>query len=262
MNTPSTPPSPINPIPPARDPALTVRLVTGALGISLLLATLFTAFSPRLFSGEFGAAIQAILTPQVVDDPSAPLVRAAIRVGIVSGHWGNEDDSGAVCGNGAKEVDLNYTIASLVRQELERQGYTVDLLQEFDPRLQGYQAAALVSIHNDTCQDLGPDATGYKVAAAVGSRDPNLSARLVACLNNRYGRVTGLRYHDSLTPDMTDYHAFYEMDPVTTSAIIETGFMYMDYPLISSQPDLVAQGVVEGILCFLNNENVESTPTP
>ena len=242
--------------------AQTVRLVIGALGISILLATLFTAFSPRLFSGEFGAAIQAILTPQVIDDPSAPIARAAIRVGIVSGHWGNADDSGAVCGNGAKEVDLNYNIASLVRQELERQGYTVDLLQEFDPRLDGYQAAAVISIHNDTCQDLGPDFTGYKVAAAVGSRDPNLSARLVACLNSRYGTATGLFYHDSLTLDMTEYHAFSEVDPVTTAAIIETGFMYMDYPLLSGQPDLVAKGVVDGILCFLNNENVEVTPTP
>lgn len=241
----------------------TVRLITGALGISILLATLFTAFSPRLFSGEFGAAMRALLTPQVVLDPSAPLARSAIRIGIVSGHWGNADDSGTVCGNGAQEVNVNYDIANLVRQELERLGYTVDLLQEFDPRLDGYQAAVLVSIHNDTCENLGPEATGYKVAAAVGSRDPNLSARLVACLGSRYGLATGLAYHpSSITDDMTYYHAFDEVDPVTTSAIIETGFMFMDYPTLTEHTDLVAQGIVNGIVCFLNNENVEATPTP
>jgi N-acetylmuramoyl-L-alanine amidase len=240
-----------------------VRLITGALSISILLATLFTAFSPRLFSGEFGATILALMTPQVVSDPSAPIARQAIRIGIVSGHWGNPDDAGAVCGNGATEVEINYDIALLARQELERLGYTVDLLQEFDPRLTGYQAAVLVSIHNDTCEDLGPDATGYKVAAAVGSRDPNLSARLVACLGTRYGADTGLSFHpSSITVDMTGYHAFDEVDPVTTAAIIETGFMFMDFPILTEHPDVVAQGIVDGIICFLNNENVELIPTP
>jgi N-acetylmuramoyl-L-alanine amidase len=239
------------------------RLVTTALSISILLATLFTAFSPRLFSGDFGATILAVMTPQVISNPSAPLTRQAIRIGIVSGHWGNEDDAGAVCGNGVTEVDVNYDIALLVRQELEKLGYTVDLLQEFDPRLTGYSAAALVSIHNDTCSDLGPDATGYKVAAAVGSRDPNLSARLVACLSTYYGRNTGLPYHPgSITIDMTEYHAFDETDPSTTSAIIETGFLLLDYPTLSGHTDLVAKGIVDGITCFLNNENIEATPTP
>ena len=246
-----------------RKPPYAGGLVTGAFSISFLLATLLTAFSPRLFSGQFGAAISALMTPQVINDPSAPVARQAIRIGIVSGHWGNQDDSGAVCSNGTTEVDVNYNIAMLVRQDLERLGYTVDLLQEFDPRLSGYSAAVLVSIHNDTCADLGPAASGYKVAAAVGSRDPNLSDRLVACLGNRYGETTGLAYHPaSITADMTGYHAFDEVDPTTTSAIIETGFMFMDYDILTQHPDLVAQGVVKGILCFLNNENVEQTPTP
>jgi N-acetylmuramoyl-L-alanine amidase len=244
-------------------PVHAARLVTGAFSISILLATLFTAFSPRLFSGQFGAAILALMTPQIITDPSAPIARQAIRIGIVSGHWGNADDTGAVCSDGTTEVDLNYKIAMLARQDLEKLGYTVDLLQEFDPRLTGYQAAALVSIHNDTCSNLGPDATGYKVAAAVGSRDPNLSARLVACLGNRYGQDTGLPFHPgSITIDMTGYHAFDEVDPATTAAIIETGFMYMDFATLTQHTDLVAKGVVDGILCFLNNENVELIPTP
>jgi len=252
-----------SPSPHPTDALHSTRLVLGALSISILLATLFTAFSPRLFSGQFGEAILALMTPQVITDPSAPIVRQAIRIGIVSGHWGNPDDAGAVCPSGATEVEINYDIAQLVRQELERLGYTVDLLQEFDPRLEGYSAAALVSIHNDTCEDLGPDATGYKVAAAVGSRDPNLSARLVACLVSRYGQATTLPYHpSSITVDMTGYHAFDEVDPVTTAAIIETGFMRMDFTMITEHPDLVADGIVNGIICFLNNESVTLTPTP
>ena len=241
---------------------MTYRLITGAFSISILLATLLITFSPRLFSGEFGEAIMALMTPQVVSGPSASLVPQAIRIGIVSGHWGNADDSGAVCGNGATEVDINYDIAQLVRQELERLGYMVDLLQEYDSRLTGYRAAALVSIHNDTCENLGVEASGYKVAAAVGSRDPNLSARLVACLVDRYGVVTGLPFHpSSITADMTSYHAFDEVDTITTSAIIEAGFMYMDYTILTEHPETVARGIVNGIICFVNNENVQ-LPTP
>jgi N-acetylmuramoyl-L-alanine amidase len=249
------------PSPKPREEMRAGRLVQSALSISILLATLFTAFSPRLFSGEFGATILALMTPQVVSDPSMPVAHQAIRIGIVSGHWGN--DVGAVCGNGVTEVDVNYDIALLVRQELEKLGFTVDLLQEFDPRLTGYTAAALVSIHNDTCSDLGLDATGFKVAAAVGSRDQNLSDRLVACLRTYYGRATGLSFHpSSITNDMTGYHAFDETDPATTSAIIETGFLFLDYPTLTEHTDLVAKGIVDGIVCFLNNESIETTPNP
>jgi N-acetylmuramoyl-L-alanine amidase len=245
------------------DPPRTGRIVQTALSIAILLATLFTAFSPRLLSGDFGETILALMTPQPVTNLSGPVGRQAIRIGIVSGHWGNSGDQGAVCGNGLAEVNVNYDIAILVAKKLEAQGYTVDLLQEFDPRLTGYRAAALVSIHNDTCADLGPDATGYKVAAAVGSRDQNLSNRLVACLSDRYGRDTGLPLHpSSITRDMTEYHAFTEMDSATTSAIIETGFLFLDYNILTGQKDVVAQGVVDGIMCFVNNENVEPTPVP
>lgn len=249
--------------PSPKDPPLAVRIIQSTLSIAILLATLFTAFSPRLFAGEFGETIMALMTPQTISDTSNQIGRKAIRIGIVSGHWGNSGDGGAVCGNGVAEVDVNYSIATLVTNQLESLGYTVDMLQEFDQRLTGYRAAVLVSIHNDTCADLGPDATGYKVAAAVGSQDPNLSNRLVACLQDRYGRDTGMPLHTaSITRDMTEYHAFGEVDPVTTAAIIETGFLFLDYPYLSEHTAEVAQGVVDGIICFVNNESVEPTPVP
>ncbi len=239
------------------------RIIQNVVSIAILLATLFTAFSPRLFLGDFGAAILTLMTPQPVSDVSAPAGRQVVRIGIVVGHWGNGEDRGAVCENGAAEVDINYNIASLAAQMLEGQGYTVDLLQEFDPRLTGYRAAALISIHNDTCADLGPEATGYKVSPALGNRDSNLSNRLVSCLSDRYGRATGLLFHPgSITRDMTEYHAFDELDPATTAVIIETGFMRLDYDLLTTHKGTVAQGVVNGILCFLRNENVEVNPSP
>lgn len=241
----------------------TVHLLQHLVSVAVLLATIFVAFSPRLFLGDFGQTFFAILTPQPVSSVSTPANRQLIRVGIVAGHWSNSEDRGAVCENGVTEVEVNYKIASLVAQMLEAQGYTVDLLQEFDSRLQGYRAAVLVSIHNDSCVDQGPEATGYKVVAALGTHDRNLANRLVACLSDRYGRATGLKFHaGSITRDMTEYHAFDEIHPATTAAIIETGFLYRDYELLTTQPGLVAQGVVNGILCFVRNESVTLPAVP
>ena len=66
----------------------------------------------------------------------------------------------------------------------------------------------------------------------------------------------------SITGDMREYHAFREIDPSTVAAIIETGFLNLDREMLTQQTDRVAAGVVEGILCFANNENIEPTPIP
>jgi N-acetylmuramoyl-L-alanine amidase len=182
-------------------------------------------------------------------------------VGIVAGHWKN--DSGAVCPDGLKEVDINLNIATRVQKILEDQGYQVDLLKEFDPRLTDYQAAALISIHNDSCDFINNEATGYKVAAAMGTRNPQRSAQLTSCLRARYGQITHKPVHStSVTLDMTSYHAFGEIDENTAAAIIETGFMNRDRELLTQQPELVAQGVAAGILCFLRNEPLVTPTAP
>jgi N-acetylmuramoyl-L-alanine amidase len=94
------------------------------------------------------------------------------------------------------------------------------------------------------------------------THDLNRASRLTACLTDRYQRTTGLPFHPgSITNDMTQYHAFSEISPNTTSAIIETGFLYKDFDILTKKPDLVATGVTNGILCFINNENVQQ-PTP
>ncbi|HIE39488.1 MAG TPA: N-acetylmuramoyl-L-alanine amidase, partial [Anaerolineae bacterium] len=176
---------------------------------------------------------------------------ASLPIGIVAGHWGS--DSGAVCDGGLREVDINLAIARRVVYTLRALGYPTDLLEEFDPRLEGYRARALVSIHADAC--LYPEASGFKVARVEDSAVPGVEDRLVDCLVGRYQARTGLMFHEgSITPDMTRYHTFYEVDPGTPGAIIEVGFMLADRNLLLYRQDLVAQGIVEGILCFLNDE--------
>jgi N-acetylmuramoyl-L-alanine amidase len=170
------------------------------------------------------------------------------KIGIVAGHW--ESDVGAVCPDGLTEVEINLAVAERVVSLLSRAGYTAEMLPEFSSKLDGYRAAVLVSIHTDSCNV--PEATGFKVARVSSSMVPEIEDRLVACLIEHYSQATGLSFHEnSITFDMTEYHAFYEIAPDTPAAIIEIGFMAADRPLLTRRPDLVAQGIFEGIECFL-----------
>ncbi len=240
-----------------------MRILQTTFSVAILIATLFTGFSPKMFSGNFGIIISGILTPQPDGAGAVPTSQKAVRIGIVSGHWGNGGDPGAVCPDGTNEHDINLAIATLVRQKLEARGYNLDLLQEFDTRLEGYQAALLLSIHNDTCDVIDDQATGFKLASSTYSRDKNLTDRLSACLYDRYARATGLPYRSgNITVNMTDYHAFRAIDPSTPAAIIETGFLNLDRSLLVDHPDVVADGIVAGVLCFVRSESVQPIPTP
>ena len=177
----------------------------------------------------------------------------SFRVGIVSGHW--KYDGGAMCPDGTLEVDINYQIAVEVVKLLKEKGYKVDLLAEFDPLLQGYEADALVSLHSDSCI---PGASGFKAARAWNSFIPEVEDRLVGCLYEEYGSVTGLQPHQwSITPDMHGYHVFGEVAPATPAAIIEMGFMADDAELLRHRQDTVAQGIVAGIECFLERSQTQ-----
>ena len=245
-----------------------LRALGTTLSVAVLLATLFTAWTPgSLLENDLSETLRQALEaqpPPAGPAPNISVTQAPLRIGIVAGHLGN--DSGAVCrdASGAEvltEQQVNYTIASLVRDDLNQRGFIVDLLQEFDTRLAGYRAVALISIHNDSCEYVNDQASGYKLSPAANTRDVNRAYRLTECMRDRYYRATGLSFHPgSITIDMTDYHAFDEIDPGTPAAIIETGFLYLDQALLVQRPEQVAAGIVQGILCFVNNENVSSGP--
>lgn len=171
-----------------------------------------------------------------------------LRVGVVAGHRGS--DSGAVCPDGLTEAEVNERVARLVVQDLLARNIQAELLDEFDPRLRGYRAAAFVSIHSDSCT---VPFSGFKVARYQWGSEA--SERLAQCLWDRYEAVTGLpRHPDTITVNMTRYHAFREIAGSTPGAIIEIGFLNADRDLLTQQPERVAEGVVAGILCFLSGQ--------
>lgn len=243
------------------------KSLQSVFSVALLVATLFTLWTPanvfssnrleRLFQAMSPEQIEGVSGPGTAVPTSAPSLKP--RIGLVAGHWGN--DSGAVCGDGLTEVSVNLKIAGLVQDILTQEGFQVDLLKEFDPRLAEYEAVALVSIHNDSCDFFGDQATGYKVAAAPSTIYPEKAMRLTACLSQRYNSITGMQFHyNTVTLDMTDYHAFSEIHSDTTAAIIETGFLNLDREILTNRTDVVAQGVASGILCFVRNEDIPSVP--
>jgi N-acetylmuramoyl-L-alanine amidase len=242
----------------------TVRILQTTFSVAILLATLFVGFSPKMFSSNLSSLVSGWLNSQQANGPVAQASQGPGKpIGIVSGHWGNGNDPGAVCPDGTNEHDINLAIASLVRQKLEARGYQVDMLQEFDSRLDGYNGEVLLAIHTDTCGVINDQATGFKVATSTYSHDTNLANRLTACLESRYASVTGLKLNPSgITENMTDYHAFRAVNPATTAAIIETGFLNLDRDILVNHPDVVADGIVSGLVCFVANESVQALPLP
>jgi len=244
-----------------------IQQIQTVIGVAFLLATLFTAWVPAgllpdSLAQKLTDAIIPVEEDNQIQSPTST-ARPNLRIGIVAGHWGSDPyDPGAVCTDGLKEVDINLEVATRVREGLIGQGFDVDLLKEFDPRLDEYRALLLVSIHADSCEYVNDEATGFKVAAAMSTIYPEKASRLTACLRNRYASATGLTYHPgSVTLDMTSYHGFDEIHSDTTATIIETWFMNLDRQILTEQPGKIAEGIITGILCYVNNEDISTPPT-
>ena len=176
------------------------------------------------------------------------------HVALISGHAGN--DSGATCEDAnavvmLKEADVVAEVTQRVRKRMAQAGATVTLLEEFDPQLDQLEADMLLSIHADSCIET----SGFKVARSSASQIPDTDDRLVACLEESYRAATQLATNpDTITHNMTEYHAWHKIAPTTPAAIIEIGFLGGDQELLTQHSALVAKGISDGILCFLNHQ--------
>lgn len=206
------------------------------LGILLVIANLFGFLSIPAATSQDGVADEAAVER---------------RVALVSGHAGF--DSGAICQDEAgavvlREVDVVAEIADQTAKRLRRRGFDVLILDEYDPRLDGLQAALLLSLHADSCLP----ATGYKAAYYVRSRTPMAGDRILECIDSHYAGITGLpKDPHTVTVDMTEYHAFRKVDQHTPAVILELGFLGGDGDLLTENASLVSKGVADSVLCFL-----------
>lgn len=196
-------------------------------------------------SGTSAPTRFAIAVPPT-STPDLPLVA------LLAGHSGGADP-GAICSDGLREVDVTTDVAQRAKTILEARGYRVDILAEFDARLNSakrdYAPRVFLALHADSCVKY---ASGYKVARATNSAAPDEDDRLVRCITSEYFASTQLPFHsDSITTDMTHYHALNEIDPKSPGAIIELGFLGSEHELLKNRRPLLAEGVANGIDDFI-----------
>jgi N-acetylmuramoyl-L-alanine amidase len=257
---------------------LALRTIFIVLLAGLVVSFIFSYWTPEGFlSQEFVANLQEVSStqgpPTAIPSP-LPTFASVQSVGIITGHSGPplnpqfSVDPGAVCDeNGDNipeltELDINTSVALRLANLLVEEGYVVDLLNEWDPRLDGYRASVLVSIHTNTCENLGFGATGFNVQTTSQAATRDRDIRLGDCLAAEYANATGLARHFGSPPDLVDYHVFREVSVDTPTAIVELGFMFADRNILTQQPDVMAQGVYEGLRCFLDPNTFVPTQAP
>ena len=191
-----------------------------------------------------------------------PIVPGPRRVAIQAGHWktGEAPDEfpklrfefGSSIA-GVDEVEVTLDIADRVAGILRAKGIIVDVLPATIPP--SYLADAFVSLHAD--DDAFGSTTGFKIAHGF-YRGPYEDA-LVDALMTEYARATRLPFSETITDSMTDYYAFawfrfeHALAPHTPAAVIEMGYLSNadDRALLTDQADVVAKGVANGVLRFL-----------
>lgn len=256
----------------------TVRSLIITFAAAMIVATVFMWWTSPDFLAAGAVrnlAIAQATAAQVVATPTfLPTPIWFNRVGIVPGHSGiatrgstkGNVDPGTICPDGFTEASVTMNVAKQVVATLRGKGFTVDVLDEWDMKLFGYQAAAFISLHADSCDNFndGYNHSGFKVTnptERLSARDRDLA--LNDCTRDNYSGVTGLPFTPgSITTDMTNYHAFREIAPSTPAVILELGFLSYDRDLLQNRTERLAQGIVNGLLCFLDPKSLpEPSPT-
>ena len=117
-SAPETAPAPESAVEPLMEPRKEMRrkprsprVFLTTLLTAMIVATMFVAFTPNSFSGGITDQLNAFLTPEPNSVGVAGAAHPSVKIGIVSGHLGN--DSGTVCDNGTTEQEVNLKIATL-----------------------------------------------------------------------------------------------------------------------------------------------------
>lgn len=218
--------------------------------------------APATAAPTAAATATPVATATPAPDPAAPP-----RVGLQVGHWKIEEHademarlrrfSGAYYG-GYDEWEVNLVIAEATKARLEAVGVTVDLLPAKIPI--GYEADAFISIHVDGVTGAtAATRRGWKVATPF--RASRASEALAAAIAAVYPELTGLPTDtEEASFNLRAYYAFahyrywHSIAPTTPAAIVELGFMThpADRELIFERPELLAEGLAQGILDYLD----------
>jgi hypothetical protein len=217
--------------------------------------------------------------------PPARAQEAPYHVGIQAGHSPKAGSPG--CGSrfpddpsyekySLNEEDINLAVrdrvVQILRHELDPEDYAIDAFdgdQGSNDVPARYKADAFVALHCDQCETLNPLSTGYKAARHKGTKEllgkngsGDDSDDFVDRLLARYGTASGLGFDKETghyTVGMLEYYGVGNLDRSTPGAIIEMGWLFRDYEVISDgQPgggqDRMARGIANAVLEQLGKE--------
>ncbi len=223
------------------------------LSIAIVMATLLTLWNPRklLSTPNLNALLKAeALQPQNTGSQSEVTTN---DIGLLVGHW--QDNPGEVCSDGLIEADVNQALANRVSQTLTDMGYEIDVFPEYDLSFLNYKSAVFVAIYSGSCSDSPLPPSGFKVATSLTSQLPEQVNQLAVCLAEEYQKSTGLSFsYEILNPDHPSFHIFRDIHPETPAVLIEVGSLKTDRSLLVNQTGKVADGIVAGIMCYLNGQ--------
>ncbi|MBC8163230.1 MAG: N-acetylmuramoyl-L-alanine amidase [Roseiflexaceae bacterium] len=216
-------------------------------------------------------------TPLPTPEPPTPAPIAAapapqpqpseVRVGLQVGHWKSNElpdelnrlrtSSGTAAG-GVTELQVNLDITNRVAELLRSRGIITDVLPATVPP--GYQAAAFISIHADGSPNT--KARGFKLATPW--RTSRAAQHLQDVMVEEYRKATEMPRDGAITMNMRGYYAFswrrhtHAVAKTTPSVIVEMGFLTnpTDRAMLTSKQDLIAKGIANGIIRYLNERDV------
>lgn len=191
------------------------------------------------------------------------------KVALQVGHWKLQEmpdefanlrrTGGGTSGGGKAEWEVNLAVAEIAGEQLRAAGVTVEILPATIPP--DYWADVLISIHADG--NTNSTVSGYKVAAPRRDRT-NKAELLASYIEEEYGKAVDLPLDPNVSRNMRGYYAFnwrryeHSMHPMTVGAIVETGFLTSpsDREIIVNQPELSARGITNGILAYLQSQDL------
>jgi hypothetical protein len=202
------------------------------------------------------------------------------HVGIQAGHWPKAGSRG--CGNlppNDPNYRENYTVneerdrvVEILEHELDPEDYAIDAIDGDHGTNDvpvGYEAGTFVALHCDHCETSKVLSAGYKAARYGGTKEllgkdgsGDDSDALVARLLARYGTATGLGFDEQpghYTVGMLNYYGLGNLERSTPGAIIEMGWLFRDYEVISDDKpgggqDRMARGIANAVLEQLGKE--------
>jgi len=247
-------------IAPVQKPYRVIDGLQSVVWIAIVMATLLTLWNPRkvlrtptvaeLFQMESQTGKFSIADATVEEND---------EIGILAGFW--QDGSGDVCSDGLLEVDVNYDVAERTIEKLEREGYQTRLFPEFDLDLINFNGQALVAVYAGSCLEKPLPPSQFKVITGIEIKNPDKVNALAVCLAENYQKATQLPFaYAVITEDHPQYHIFRDVDPNTPAVMIEVGSLSTNRDLISKQRDAIAQGIYDGIVCYLEQTSAGLRP--